>query len=217
MAIPNEDPGTDPDLMPEVYARYGLAMRHAQRIEFSLVKLLVAFGMSVGTYDTYEELQSAVTKLFRQPMGTLNRNLAETGIDLAPLRDYLETALIRRNFLAHDYFRERPFRTLDGQKLMVEELADASILFEETGKRLDAFLRENFEARGIDISGVLDQRKAIVVTEDGYIVGNGSAARTLLATERGEETHPHIRINVTRETATDEQRAALLSLADRLP
>jgi hypothetical protein len=35
--------------------------------------------------------------------------------------------------------------------------------------------------------------------------------------ERGEETHPQIRINVKWETATEEQRAALLSLADRLP
>jgi len=60
-AMPNEDLSQDPGLMPEVYARYGLAMRHAQRLELSLVKLLVAFGMSVGTYDTYEELQSAVT------------------------------------------------------------------------------------------------------------------------------------------------------------
>jgi hypothetical protein len=203
--------------MQEVYARYGLAMHHAQKLELSLVKLLVAFGVSVGTYDTDEKLQSAVVNLFGKTMGTLNKNLDKTGIDLTPLRDDLITALIRRNFLAHDYFRERPSQTLEGQAMMIRELADASILFEETGKRLEALLRENFEAQGIDISGTLDQRKPIVMTEDGYIIGNGSVALTLLAKERGDETHPTIKIDVKWETATEEERARLLRLADRLP
>jgi hypothetical protein len=211
-------PDEDPELPPEVYAAYGLAMYHAQRLELTLVKLLLMFRISVDAGETYDELKRAVTELFQRTMGFLHGQLPRTGIDLTSVKNILEAALKRRNFLAHDYFRERPLRTFEGYKLMLEELADSSVLFQDAKNRLDTLITENFKAQGISVTNLLDQRKAIVITADGYLVGNGSVAQVQISRERGQETlPPTLRLHIEWEKATEDERARLLRLADVLP
>ena len=200
-----------------MYAAYGLAMYHAQRLELAIVKLLLMFKISLDPDEGYGELQRAVTELFKKTMGVLKGQLPQTGIDLTSVKSILEAALKRRNFLAHEYFRERPLRTREGHELMLEELADSSAVFQEAKSGLDSLIMENFEAQGISVTDLLDQLKPMVVTADGYHVGNGSVARTQIATERGEETGPTFVLNVEWEKATEDERAVLRRLADMLP
>jgi hypothetical protein len=211
--MPDEDQG----LPLEVYAAYGLAMYHAQRLELTLVELLLMFRVSVGADETYDELQHAVTELFQKTMGFLKGQLLGIGIDLTSVKSILEAALRRRNFLAHDYFRERPLQTRDGHELMLEELAESSVIFQDAKNRLDTLITENFKAQGINITDLLGQRKPIVITADGCLVGNGSVAQLQISRERSEETRPTIILSVEWEKATEDERARLLRLADNLP
>jgi hypothetical protein len=160
---------------------------------------------------------NAVTELFKKTMGKLKEKLPGTGIDLTSVKSILEAALRRRNFLAHEYFCERPLQTRDGHELMLEELAESSVIFQDAKNRLDTLITENFKAQGINVTNLLDQRKPIVITADGYLVGNGSAAQVQISRERSEETHPTFIVDVEWEKATEDERARLFRFADAFP
>jgi hypothetical protein len=53
----------------EIYARFGLAMHYAQMLEFSIVKQLLALGITDGAYNTYEEAEAVVVRLRRTRSG----------------------------------------------------------------------------------------------------------------------------------------------------
>lgn len=69
---------------------------------------------------------------------------------------------------------------------------------------------------GRPLPGLSNERPPIVVTKDGYHVGNKSVTRTQLARARGEYVYPTFVLDVEWENATDDERVRLLSLAERL-
>jgi hypothetical protein len=225
------------ELRREVLARFGLAMYRAQMLEFSIVNQLLALGATDGTYNTYKETEAAVVGLLRATLGQLNQRLADSEIDLTDLADDLKRALDLRNFLAHNYFRERLLAAElpAGRERMLDELAQAASFLQEMGERLNTLTTKIYEAQGITpvdlrdvretaerivpgrpLPGLSDEPPPIVVTEDGYVVGNGSVTRARLAREQGRYVHPTIVIGIEWEKATDDERARLLSLAERL-
>lgn len=216
-ALPaSEMTNEDAEFPSEIYAAYGLAMHYGQRLEFTLVKLILMNSAAAG--ETYDELRRAVAEMFnKKTMGFLRDQFLRTGIDRTSVESISKAALERRNFLAHRYFRERPLRTRDGYEVMLEELADASELFQETKTRLDTLSMEIFKAQGISLADLLDQQKARVRTEDWHLVGNGSVARIQVARERDQETIRSFVLPIEWEKATEDERANLLRLADMLP
>ena len=218
------------DLIREVYARFGRAIESAQDLEFTLVNTILL--AAPGTHDTYEAIEEAMLELLRNTMRGLIGRVRGSGIDVN-LHEDLTRALRLRNFLVHDYFRQRVFvfQRRYGQLGMIAELDQAASIFEGIRERLKTLATEGFSLNRSEIEKLtrrltgetvpglfLSERSTIVVTEDGYLVGKGSVVRAQSARQRGETTYPGgaIVIHIEWEKATEDQKARLLELAERL-
>jgi hypothetical protein len=140
---------TDPDaLLREVYATFGLALHRAQDIENSIVNLLIWAEVGDGRYRAFEESEVANARLFRQTLGAVSNRLVKR----LPIVGYLklDELLIRavhlRNFLAHEYFRQRTIALLfaDSQKQMIDELKSAVTFLDEVGSLIEMVTNEEF-------------------------------------------------------------------------
>lgn len=141
-------------LLDEVYATYGLALHRAQSIEHGIIKALVWLGVGDGDYRAFEESEAANASLFKQTMGKIKNLL----IDRMPILEHLDItdSLLRavrlRNFLAHEYFRQRAIALLfrEGQQQMLEELNAALAYFEEVAWSLDMVVNGRLRDMGLE-------------------------------------------------------------------
>jgi hypothetical protein len=143
----------------EVYAKFGLAMYQGQVLEHEIVNLIVWSGVSDGAYSSYKETQSANVEMFLKTMGSLKKVLMSRRVDLGHLESDLIKAVSLRNFLAHNYFRERAaaFMTHEGRDRMIAELEQADDFFQQLDASLTAFTRKM-----LDAFGLLDQMPQFV-------------------------------------------------------
>jgi hypothetical protein len=99
-------------------------MFHAQVLEYALVNFVVASRHAAGAIPSQEEWDELYEELFTLTMGQqLSRSMKEAQLTDAQI-EQLRAALHRRNFLAHDYFRERiPWMESErGRDACLEEL-----------------------------------------------------------------------------------------------
>ena len=127
----------------ETFARYGLAMYHAQCVEKSLAIL-------VSSVFNKEFLRSAPNRrgeiqddVFSKTIGRLLTRMRKQISVPSNLDRTLDDALQKRNWLAHDYFWERAgeVMTTRGRSKMIEELTELSDFF----SRVDAHLVAIYE------------------------------------------------------------------------
>lgn len=144
----------DPEswLTRQVYANFGLALYMAQVLESGLVNVAVWTGIRDEEYSTYADAEADLVALFRKTMGAQRLELLARRPDLAHMEDLLTRALRLRNFLAHNYFRERAaaFTTEDGQQRMIEELKGAREFFSEVDAEMTKLVREIMRLKGLD-------------------------------------------------------------------
>lgn len=116
----------------------------AQVLEHSIVNLVVWSGVRDGRYRVYEETEAANVELFRQTMGSIKKTLLSCRPNITHLDDLLIRALRLRNFLAHQYFRQRAaaFLTEDGRNEMIRELDRAKAFFKEVDGKLEPLTRQ---------------------------------------------------------------------------
>lgn len=130
----------------ETFARYGLAMYHAQCVEKSLAILVSSVfnkDFLPSDPDRREEIQDEV---FSKAIGRLLTRL-RTQVTVPPNLDRtLADAWHKRNWLAHDYFfaRAGEVMTARGREKMIEELTGLSDFF----SKLDAHLVSIYEKWG---------------------------------------------------------------------
>ena len=136
----------------EVFARFGLAIYASQVLEHGIVNLVVWSGLRDGRYRAYEETEAANTELFKLTMGKVKQALVSRRPDVAHLDELLIRAVRLRNFLAHEYFRQRAAAALTeaGKNQMIEELKKAAAFFEDVDARLEPLTMQIIEATGID-------------------------------------------------------------------
>ncbi len=147
-----EDISPENWLTREVYARFGLALYMAQVLEHGIINLATWTGARDGSYQTWDEAEADSAELFKMTIGRLRQALVSRRPDVAHLEELLARAVRLRNFLAHEYFRERPaaFRTEDGMNQMIEELTRAAAFFKDVDATLERLTRQIIEAMGID-------------------------------------------------------------------
>jgi hypothetical protein len=119
------------ELVKEVYARFGLAVYFAQVLEHSLVNALVVLDLIPSrrhlahSHEQWEaEVDAFMDRHFEVTMGRMMRNLhAVTQVD-ADLEQLLHDALSKRNWLVHDFYRERAieFTSATGREQMLREV-----------------------------------------------------------------------------------------------
>jgi len=142
----------------EVYARFGLAIYFAQVLEHAVVNSLVLvefFPTHVKSFTTREawekEVDGFMARHFAATLGRLIGRLSSV-IPVPPdLEGMLREALSMRNWLAHEYFRERAtdFMTERGRDRMIDELEAARALLQRADARLNALIRPVRQKHGL--------------------------------------------------------------------
>ena len=128
----------------EVFARFGLAMYHAQCLERQ-IKL-----MFVSMYNQ-KFLQVPLTgrnpfldeESIRKTLGQIKKELKEKASLSPTLETRLAEAVNLRNWLAHDYFRvrEREMLALEGREKMISELQEKADWLQELDREFTDILK----------------------------------------------------------------------------
>ncbi len=148
LAIMTHEPeDADAEQVKEVYARFGLAVYCAQVLEHGIVNALVTLDLipsrrhlARSAEEWGSEVDSFMDRHFGATMGRMMKNLrGVTRVD-DDLEQLLSDALDRRNWLVHDYFRERAteFLSSSGREQMLVEVDKSRDLFQAADKRLEA-------------------------------------------------------------------------------
>jgi hypothetical protein len=142
----------------EVYARFGLAVYFAQVLEHGLVNALVILDLipsrrhlARSPDEWGAEVDAFMDRHFQATMGRLMRSLRAVTQVEADLEQLLNDALSKRNWLAHDFFRERAteFMTADGREQMLREADGCRDLFQSADKRLETIVAPLRKKAGI--------------------------------------------------------------------
>ncbi|MCT1479368.1 hypothetical protein [Microbacterium sp. p3-SID336] len=144
----------------EVYARFGLALYHAQVLESALITLLAVAqgvttpGFTAQDYDTVIEGASSKT------MGAVLRMLEPFLGSDPDLGDDLRQGLKTRNHLVHGFFSAHAvgFTHAAGRDIMLEEVDRASDEFMALDERLSPVVDQFLAAHGVDA----DERENLV-------------------------------------------------------
>ena len=129
-----------------VYAHFGLAMFCAQCLEHEVVNTLTLLELLArkATIRTRAEWEAAVDSImdnhFEHTLGKMIKDLKQLTTVPPTLEAMLGEALRARNWLAHDYFRERAtdFMTPPGREGMIDELEQPQDMFRMADRTLHA-------------------------------------------------------------------------------
>lgn len=118
----------DPQQVKEVYARFGLAMYHAQCLERQVAILVAACCNPEFLRKPADERKAIFDAEMAKTLGILVRRLSDQ-VRIGPnLQSRITKALKTRNWLAHNYFWERSAQFLgaSGREDMIRELTGTS-------------------------------------------------------------------------------------------
>ncbi|MFA6608448.1 MAG: hypothetical protein WCT07_00870 [Candidatus Paceibacterota bacterium] len=141
----------------EVYAYFGLAIYSAQCLEHGLVNALIYLDLIPSkmpvshSKDWEDSVDSFTSRHFEHTLGRMIKDLEKVTNVPLNLSDKLAKALTLRNWLAHNYFRERAkeFLFSDGRKSMIKELEDAISIINEADEQLSITLDPVLKKYGI--------------------------------------------------------------------
>jgi hypothetical protein len=149
----------DPDeQIKEVYARFGLAVYFAQVLEHGLVNALVILDLIPNRRHLASsrerwgaDVDAFMDRNFEATMGRLMSKLHECAQVAPDLEKLLMDALQTRNWLVHDYFRERAveFMSGNGREQMLREIDDCRERLAAADRRLEEVTTPLREQAGI--------------------------------------------------------------------
>ena len=160
------------DDLKDIYAQFGLTFSHGCNVENILanlivtadfVKMVVTESKKAGKpiYDRYETVRKFDEYLDKQhgkTMGALIGSEKRPGgvkefIQLDPaLEKRVDDALRRRNYLAHNFWRERGGEVISVRRrvLVFDDLKADQLFFEELAKDLEALALDKVRQIGLD-------------------------------------------------------------------
>lgn len=158
VVVMSELVNVDSDEIKEVYARFGLAVYAAQVLEHGIVNALVILDLVPARRrlaDSFDEWASEVDAFtdrhFQSTMGRMMKMLrSATKVD-ETFERLLSEALRKRNWLVHDFFRERAteFITSRGRMQMLAEVDECRDLFASADVRLENIVAPLREKAGV--------------------------------------------------------------------
>ena len=135
----------------EVYARFGLAVYYGQVLEHGIVNALLVLQISKKEISCASDIEIFVDQQFENTLGRLIKNL-KSELTLPPgLEERLREALKVRNYLCHNFFRERVVEcnSTTGRDKLLSELSDARELLEAADEMLTAVVEPYSESCGL--------------------------------------------------------------------
>ena len=156
----------------EVYARYGLAMYHASCLEYQIALCLSTRHdpLTVSKWRFDDDLMDQFEKTFGQLLSQLGTAIALP----AEVERELETALRKRNWLAHHYWRERAvdLMTPRGREGMIAELSELTDQFLAVDSALSQHHHATLKRLGIPIDDpvwIQEQTSALLTEGDQWV------------------------------------------------
>lgn len=152
----NED--DEEEQIKEVYARFGLALYHAQALEHSLVNALVILDLiparrhlTTSAAEWGSLVDGFMDRHFDTTMGRMISSLRSVTTVPDDLEDLLHRSLKKRNWLTHDFFRERALQFINaaGRDQMMAEVEECRSLFQNADYRLEEIVGPLLKAAGI--------------------------------------------------------------------
>ena len=150
----------------EVYAHFGLSMYLAQVLEHGIVNTFIFLELIPKAKCKWnsDEFDSYVNGEFDKTLGQLISKLRSLTTISDDLEALLRSALEKRNWLAHHYFRERSsqFMSASGRDSMIQELQHCQKLFDQADKKLETAitpLRVKFGITDSKIEELLESMK----------------------------------------------------------
>lgn len=155
--------------MKDVYAQFGLTFSHGVNVEGVLANLILTADFVKRTYDESKKagkpiydrytmghkLEEYLTEQHEKTMGQLmsRRGGVKEFIQLDPaLEKRVDDALRRRNYLAHDFWRERGQEAVSVKRrgAVRADLQGDELFFEELAKDLEALAFDQVRQIGLD-------------------------------------------------------------------
>ncbi len=128
----------------EVYAHFGLSIYLAQVLEHGIVNTFIFLELIPRTKGKWkvDEFDAYLNGEFEKTLGRLINKLRSLTSISDDLETTLHSALEKRNWLAHHYFRERSsqFMSEFGRNSMIQELQECQKLFNHADETLGAVL-----------------------------------------------------------------------------
>jgi hypothetical protein len=147
------------DLVRDTYAHFGLAIFKAQVLEHGVVNAMIVARMPDRDRINRRDIDAFMDRQFEHTLGQLLRELKKYTSVPDDLSQILAGALSTRNWLAHDYFRERAadFVTDAGCHRMIAELEAAQRAFDLADERLSALVRPIRERFGVTDAAIASE------------------------------------------------------------
>jgi hypothetical protein len=171
----------DDDHIREVYAYFGLAVYFGQVLEHGIVNAMVILRMPHRDKMTKWDVDVFMDRQFENTLGKLIKNLQSEIRLPIELEGVLRDALKTRNWLCHDYFRERALELASegGRDKMLAELVEARELLEKADKTLTALVQPLADRYGMTKEACEAEfralcREADVAAEQGAAADRGN-------------------------------------------
>jgi len=141
----------DNDHIREVYAYFGLAIYFGQVLEHGIVSAMVILRMPRRDKITKWDIDAFMDRQFENTLGKLVKNLQSEIRLPIELEGMLRQALKTRNWLCHNYFRERAIELASegGRDQMLAELIEARELLDKADKTLAGLVQPLADRYGL--------------------------------------------------------------------
>jgi hypothetical protein len=151
-------------LVRETYANFGLAIFKAQVLEHGIVNAMVVARMPNRDRIGRRDIDAFMDRQFENTLGQLLRELKNYAAVPNDLSQVLAEALSTRNWLAHDYFRERAqdFVTDSGCHRMMAELEAAQQTFDRADQQLDELVRPIRDRFGVTDAAIASEVRKLL-------------------------------------------------------
>ena len=145
----------------EVFARFGLAMYHAQCLERQLGLMLASMFNRQFLEAPPEDRDAFYDRELSKTLGQMVRALKNT-ISIPPtLEDRLKKAVDIRNWLAHRYFREREreILSLREREHMISELQEQADFLQALDREFTEIMEKWMERLGVSKEDIHEEMR----------------------------------------------------------
>jgi hypothetical protein len=145
-------PGPHDDAVAGVIYNYGMTMYLIQVLEHQVVNLIVASNLPRRECLATGELSRVREKAFRQTLGLALKELTACVNLPADLGEKLDGIVLKRNELAHRFFREhyKEMQSVSSNERLVRELADLQQFVVNVDDELTQLERSMWRESGMD-------------------------------------------------------------------
>lgn len=142
----------DSDHSKDVFAYFGLAVYYSQALEQQLANLLMLMKLSQGKIPSEEDFTELYQRKLSSSLGQLVQEIKHYFPFSEQENIQLNEVWKLRNYIVHDYFKERIHETFSpaGRSRMIRELTSFKDQAQALERKLQGYSRELYRTLGLE-------------------------------------------------------------------